>query len=351
MTELGGSERNTLEHYEVILQNIRDAVYTLDANGRITWVNQPAIDAFDIGYTRDELIGAPVTKVLDPTDIEKAVSIIQSLLRDPERHSNRCEVTINTAHGTEIPCELRIALLPFEDGEFQGTVGVLRDITERKQREQRLTVFNRLLRHNLRNDMSFILGPAEELESSLEGVERQRATRIRERAERLLSVAEKARRIQATLEHTDFERRPVDVGAIVSECVAAYRADHSDVEFRVEGPDDLRALANETLRDAIDELLDNAITHNESPRRVTIELSTDPEEGWITIAIQDNGSPIPDTEIAVLEDGSETQLEHGSGLGLWFVQWLVDHYGGQLSFERPPDGGNTVILQLQPVEP
>lgn len=44
--------------YETILETIRDGVYTLDTTGQITWVNNIAVENFDIGYTRDELVGA-----------------------------------------------------------------------------------------------------------------------------------------------------------------------------------------------------------------------------------------------------------------------------------------------------
>lgn len=348
MTELEASGREALERYKVILQNIRDAVYTLDANGRITWVNPTAVEEFDIGYDREELIGAPVSKVLDESDIEKAVTIIQSLLEDDDRSSGRCEISIHTAHGTEIPCDLRLALLPFDDGEFQGTVGVLRDISDRKQREQRLTVFNRVLRHNLRNEMSLILGPAERLVETLEGPPRKNAERIRERAERLLGVAEKARQIEETIAHHDRERVPVDVASIVDERVAGFEEEYPDARISRNGPQEQWALANESLSIAIEELLENAIVHNDEPVQVSVSISTATDSSWVRIAIEDNGPAIPDDEIAVIEDGDESPLKHGSGLGLWFVRWLVEHYDGRLSFDRPADGGNIVTVELQP---
>lgn len=120
---------------ETILENIHDGVYTLDAKGRITWVNQTAIEEHDIGYNADELIGSYVSKVLTDEDIEKCLDIIRKCLRSPARESGRCEIARQTAFGTEIPCELQLALLPMEDDDFGGSVGVVRDITERKRRE------------------------------------------------------------------------------------------------------------------------------------------------------------------------------------------------------------------------
>ena len=59
------TENEPSGRYETILMNIQDAVYTLDAEGRITWVNRPAVENYDIGYTREELIGSYASKVLN----------------------------------------------------------------------------------------------------------------------------------------------------------------------------------------------------------------------------------------------------------------------------------------------
>lgn len=351
MTDVARSEGEALERYETILKNIHDGVYTLDADGHITWVNETAVREIDIGYTRDELVGAHVSKVLADEDIEKSLEIIQTLLRDDDRESGRCEVAIQTAYGTEIPCDLHLSLLLSSDGELQGTVGVLRDITERIQREQRLTVLNRVLRHNLRNDMSLILGPAEHLEASLDGPDVEQAALIRERGETLLGLAEKARRIEETLEDYDRGIAPLDVVEIVRDRIGTFRRRYPDATFAVDAPDQQWAIANETLAAALDELLENAIEHDDGLAEVAISVSMEERSDSVTIRVEDRGPWIPEDEIEVLEAGDETQLRHSSGLGLWFVHWLANSYGGGLSFEHRDAGGNITTIRLKPASP
>ena len=73
-------------------------------------------------------------------------------------------------------------------------------------------------------------------------------------------------------------------------------------------------------------------------------------EGWVAIEIEDNGAGIPADEIEVLTAGEETELHHGSGIGLWVVHWVVTRYGGDLAFEHPADGGSLVRITLPAAE-
>jgi K+-sensing histidine kinase KdpD len=66
----------------------------------------------------------------------------------------------------------------------------------------------------------------------------------------------------------------------------------------------------------------------------------------VCLDIADNGPGIPETEREVLTRGTETQLVHGSGIGLWIIHWVVTRYGGELSFEEREDGGSVVRLSL-----
>lgn len=344
MSELVDDDRK-LALYETVFESIHDAVYTLDMDGTITWVNRSAVEEFEVGYTRDELIGANVSMVLDEADIEEAQSIISMLLEE-DRDSGQCEVSIQTAHGTEIACELEISLLPFADGEGQGTVGVLREITGRKQREQRLAVLNRVLRHNTRNEMSVIAGDAENLRQQLDGPAAETAARIRDRAEGFVELAEKARRIEESLRDMDQLLVEIDVVTLVQDSLVRFRERYPDGTFELTAPDEQWALASESLRLALDELIENAVEHNEGPK-AEISVTVDDTGSQVRIDIDDGGPPIPDVEINALSSGDETQLRHGSGLGLWCANWILQQIAGGLSFDRRDDG-NRVRITLQP---
>ena len=331
----------TLERYETILKNLHDGVYTLDASGRITWVNEVAVDDHDIGYSRDELIGAPVSKVLSDEDIEKCLDIIQDLLDDETRDSGRCRISIQTANDETIPCELHLGLLPAEDAEFPGTVGVLRDITDRRRREQRLTVMNRVLRHNLRNSLNVIMGHAEMLDRHADPEVGAAAERIRSTASELADLSEKARAIETSLDHHEPVARPVDLAGIVEGQVEAYRTRYPHAEFDLEVPESAVVQADPMLDSVVDNLVENAVVHHDGPApmvHLTVSEPADPDDR-IVLTVADDGPGIDAAERESVESGTETVLEHGSGLGLWLCKWLVENNGGDIEItERSPRG-------------
>ncbi|WP_336325342.1 PAS domain S-box protein [Halovenus sp. HT40] len=125
-----------LRRYETIINVLADPVYALDADGRYNYVNDAFLE--HTGYDRSELVGSHVSKVLPDAEIERGRTVIRELLDDENKQSTTWEMTRITADGTEIPTENHTALLPFDEGQFQGSVGVIRDISERKQRKREL---------------------------------------------------------------------------------------------------------------------------------------------------------------------------------------------------------------------
>ena len=112
-------------------------------------------------------------------------------------------------------------------------------------------------------------------------------------------------------------------------------------------PDAQRVLGDDSLGIALEQLVTNAVEHNDTDKpTVWVTLSDGDRPGWVSIEIADDGPGIPEHERSVLTAGEETKLRHGSGLGLWVVHWVVTRYGGELSFEERPEGGSLVRIDL-----
>ncbi|WP_336036529.1 PAS domain S-box protein [Halobacterium yunchengense] len=122
------------ERASTIVDAVGDAVYTLDERGEFTFVN----DAFEALTDRDraDLLGAHCSVVMDDDALREGTEIIEDLLAG-DRESGLLELRVDDwAAGVE-HVECHIALLP-HDTDFEGTAGVVRDVTERERRERRL---------------------------------------------------------------------------------------------------------------------------------------------------------------------------------------------------------------------
>lgn len=131
VTERKERERE-LERYEAIVETVQDGVYTVDADGRFTTVNEAYAEL--TGYPRAELLGAHVSTVVDEEAVDRAREAERELASG-EREMAQFEADVTTADGDTVRAEATFALLPGDDRE---RVGVVRDVTDRIERERRI---------------------------------------------------------------------------------------------------------------------------------------------------------------------------------------------------------------------
>ncbi|WP_276256764.1 PAS domain S-box protein [Halomontanus rarus] len=126
---------HALDRYSTLVNMVDDGIYQLDAEGRFVAVNDTIVEL--TGYSREELLNEYASLVLADEDVSRIQHEIYRRLTDDDRRDDPIEFTARTADDDTIPCELELQLL-IEDGAFQGSMGVVRDITERKQVERHL---------------------------------------------------------------------------------------------------------------------------------------------------------------------------------------------------------------------
>ncbi|PSP18495.1 hypothetical protein BRC62_02960 [Halobacteriales archaeon QH_10_67_13] len=229
-----------------------------------------------------------------------------------------------------------------------GTVVVLRDVTELKANEQRLSVANRILRHNLRNELTIILGEVDRLADQADNDEA--FERIEAAATRLSRLSEKARHIRSPAVSTDAPVVAVDLSTVAESVLARHRARAPAAELSLEAPEGafVSVPGREAVETILDNLLENAIEHHDRSQP-SVAVTVDPGDP-VTLRVADDGPGIPPAEREPLAQGEESQLEHASGLGLWLVRWLVEAADGTLAFEDREPRGTVVTVRLPPAE-
>ena len=252
------------------------------------------------------------------------------------------------ADGSSVPVETVTTAVEIDGTEHH--LLTVQDVTDRRQRRQQSEVLHRIIRHNLRNDLTVVLGHARRLAEELDGTAAESARTIASTANQLRDLSETVRDAEDLLGQ-ETTRRPVDVTAMLREELRDFRA-REDVRVEATLPESRYVLADRPLQTALEHLLDNAVEHSDR-ETTTVAIDVSPatdRPGWVTIEIADDGPGIPEYETAVLTAGEETPLEHGSGIGLWIVHWLITRYGGELSFRERPRGGSVVRIDLPAAE-
>ena len=117
-----------IAEYDRLVDAVGDPVYTTDPEGRFTTVNARMEER--LGYDADELVGEHVSTVLEPEDVDRGADVVRRLLDDDARSSTTYDIAVRAANGERLELENHTVLLTV-DGEFYGTVGVLRDTANR----------------------------------------------------------------------------------------------------------------------------------------------------------------------------------------------------------------------------
>ena len=112
-------------------------------------------------------------------------------------------------------------------------------------------------------------------------------------------------------------------------------------EFNVHIAPDVTVQANNLLALIFENLLDNAVYHNdaETPR---VTVTVEEQSQFIRTRIADNGPGMPQEKDRFFEPGESGDR----GLGLYLVNRLVEQYGGHLTFQENEPQGTVAIVDL-----
>ncbi len=121
------------EKYHHLFNNAADMIHVVGADGCILDANATELQA--LGYDRNTLIGKPLLEIIAPELQSKTSTILQAL--DEGQHTIRYESILISASGQRLPVEVR-ATPQRQDGKLTQITAVIRDITERKQAEEKL---------------------------------------------------------------------------------------------------------------------------------------------------------------------------------------------------------------------
>lgn len=310
-----------------------------DGDNPIVYANEEFMNL--TGYDRSELMGRDCrllqgeeTSPAARRRLRKAIDAEEPIPVDIVNYRKNGQKFWNKVH---------VAPIRNDDGEVTNFVGFQADITDRKIRERRLEVLNRVLSHNLRNKMNVIEGYVALLSDEFGEGERPRSLgKIEEAAEDVIGLADTVRDIERTL--SGPSETVVALDRAMEQLVSAFDDRYPEATFRLSLPSEGDCdVAVTGIISAIEEAVENAVVHNDSPEP-TVEIRVARRsEDWIDVEVEDDGPGIPEQEISVLREG-ETSLIHADRLGLWMIYWVISKAGGLFDVERTESGGTLLTL-------
>ncbi|WP_436932313.1 PAS domain S-box protein [Halosimplex halobium] len=323
--------RQELENHETIIEVLADAVYMLDEEGRFTYVSDELVEL--VGYDRETILGSTPSLIKDEDAVERAEHHLGRLLSGDGPKTVTFEVTIQPCDGDPIVCEDHMGVLPYEGDEFDGSVGTLRDITERKERARklerqnaRLQEFVSVVSHDLRNPLNVALGhtelaqrecDSEHLDTIGDAIDRCQAL-----VEDLLALARSGKAIGTT--------EPVTLSELAGECWQTTPS--ADATLAVE-TDQTISTDRSRLQQMFENLFRNAVNHGGGEVTVTVGEIAD------GVYVADDGAGIPDEERDDIFEAGYSTADDGTGFGLAIVKEIVEAHGWEIRVTDSESGG------------
>ncbi|MBI4644195.1 MAG: PAS domain S-box protein [Deltaproteobacteria bacterium] len=342
-----------------IINSATDAIVTINEDHIIIGYNKGAEKI--LGYTREEALGQNLKLIIPPPhkDVHQEYVRRYVATRQPHVIGKHVRLTAQRRDRTEFPMSIS-----FSVAEVRGNLyftGIIRDITETKEMEDRLLQSERLaavgntvthIAHEIKNPLLIIGGFARQL---------IKATELDDKArQKLAIIAEEVARLEGMVaEMRDFVRPPVSqktlghLEPLLTEVLEFFQENfkehHIQVRLQEDGSLPPVSFDANQIRQVLINLFKNAV--EAMPRGGELTVATRVKGPNVEVSVIDTGEGMPPEVAANIFTPYFTTKEKGTGLGLAICNFIVkEQHGGRIEVESTPGKGSTFTIQLPAVE-
>jgi PAS domain S-box-containing protein len=346
-----------------IVESSDDAIISKTLNGTITSWNKGAEKIF--GYTKDEIIGKPISTLIPPYLREQESLIIEKIRNDEK--VEHYETIRQTRDGRLINISLTVSPVRNEKGEITGASKIARDITERVTLDKQLKLYNEKLKemntykdefmamasHELKTPLTVIKANLQLLDMKRNvGSDSEVVTKIMKQVNKLsdlMSDLLDISKIQAgslQMDFTDF-----DIIILLNETIANIQQTTNSHKIIINHhEDELFVTADRRrLEQVIVNILINAIKY--SPRANKVIVDVKKENDHVVVNIKDFGIGIPDRDITKIFSrfyrvrGIASTFS-GSGIGLYISNEIIKRLDGKMWVKSKENEGSDFYFTI-----
>ncbi|AKU07712.1 sensor histidine kinase [Haloferax gibbonsii] len=297
-----------------------------------------------LGYDYDDIVGESVGLIA--ADEEVYYEIVEQMIAGEtwsgEFMARRKDQQVVYGQGFASPMVV--------DGDVEGFLAFFVDTTKQRRYENASEVLNRLLRHDLRNELNVVYGYTQQVASRIDDEQAlEELDLVQEKVLEIVHKSERARDLREHLERShDVSNHPVRLDVVLNNKIVDAMIEFPDAEFEFGSFPEVEVVGDDLLGEAIECLLENAVMHNdkETPR---VEVSADRDGGFVIVRVADNGPGVPEEHRDLIFGREEyDQLHHGTGISLFFADNVISSYNGTIWVEDREDGDGAVFcVRLQ----
>ncbi|NOQ16849.1 MAG: PAS domain S-box protein, partial [Methyloprofundus sp.] len=344
-------------HLHTLLDNISDAIITIDDKGSILSLNNAVEQLF--GYHPSELLKQNIKMLMPSPYKDMHDSYLANFLATGEKHiiGQTREVSALRKNGEVFEIELWVHQITYK-GNTQF-MGVIRDISERKHVDKIKTEFISTVSHELRTPLTSIRGSLGMLKSGVLGEVPGKANRMVELAynntERLINLVNDildVEKIQAG--KIELKLESLNLTELVQQSIAANEAYAASCQVTLDFSSELDSFQvyadEQRLQQVMANLISNASKFSPEHGRVSITIKKINQ--FIRVSVSDQGEGIPEKYRSKIfqkfsqVDSSDTRQKGGTGLGLNITKAIIEQHGGHIDYTSVEGNGSIFFLEL-----
>lgn len=332
----------------IVLRNVSAGVISLDANGTVRTINKSAEKMLHVDGAK--VLDCNYREFLSPRHLDLTEEILEDLKNAPSLTMEQpLNLTINGA-----PCSFMIHLnaLINEVGESMGVVAVFDDLTE-LEKAQRMAAWREVARriaHEVKNPLTPIALSAQRLKRRY--AEQLNEPVFNECTQMIIDHVDLIRNL--VNEFSTFARfpaanpKPNQLSEIVEETLALFREGHPEIHFTLTTDEVLPPLNldRQQIKQALINLVGNAVAALKNKGRIMIALSKDPILSLVRLEVADDGPGIADQDKIRLFEPNFSTKAGGMGLGLTIVNSIVSDHKGMIRVVNNQPKGTKFIIEL-----
>jgi two-component system nitrogen regulation sensor histidine kinase NtrY len=336
------------QYMEIVLKSVSAGVITLDAGGFITTINRSAEKMLHLRAV--EILNKSYKTMLGGQHLALANDILENLSIS---HNDSVELPIRlTIDGK--PCSFLTTVNTLRDdgGHRIGIVVVFDDLTE-LEKGQRMAAWREVARriaHEVKNPLTPITLSAQRLQRKYG---KQLDDPVFEECTQTIIVHVGLIR-NLVNEFSSFARFPsadpklCDLLPIVEETVALYREGHPGVVFAIRNANQMPRmnLDHQQIKQALINLIDNAVAAMKARGTIWITLAHDPILKRVRLEVADDGPGISDENKTRLFEPHFSTKKAGMGLGLTIVNTIIADHNGLISVQDNSPQGAKFVIEL-----
>jgi two-component system nitrogen regulation sensor histidine kinase NtrY len=333
---------------EIVLKSVSAGVVTLDARGIISTMNKSAEKMLNL--KSEQILNKNYKHLLTGQFLELANDIMDSL---PVSRGDTIELPLKlTIEGRPRSFLISVNALKDDAGQHMGTLMVFDDLTE-LEKGQRMAAWREVARriaHEVKNPLTPIALSAQRLKRKY--AQFVDDTIFEECTETIISQVELIRNL--VNEFSSFARFPsanpipCHLMPIVEETLALYREGHSGINFKINNTSDIPILNidRQQMKQALLNLIDNAIGALKGTGNITISLTHDPILKKVRMEVADDGPGISNEDKTRLFQPNFSTKKTGMGLGLTIVNTIIADHNGMINVQDNTPRGAKFVIEL-----